>query len=61
MAYIVINNLGNTIAVKKRYKNTFIQAFLTVKEIPEVPICPQLPYHWNAILPLKNPVLKTLA
>lgn len=25
-----------------------------------MPICAKLPYHWNAILPLKNPVLKDL-
>lgn len=60
VAYVIVNNLGKQLTVKKRYKNSFTEAFSTIKEIPEVPICPRLPYHWNAIFPLKNPVLKNL-
>lgn len=31
VAYVIINNLGNIITVKKRYKNSFIEAFSTFK------------------------------
>jgi hypothetical protein len=31
IAYVVINNVGNVITVKKRYKGSFIQAFSTIK------------------------------